>query len=372
MRERRPRRAPIPSCSARTPRVAVLGRALALGPAAARLAAARAAAASARRRSPTASPARCWPAAEAVDRAGCRSPDHPVFRQVAQGAHPDLTVLEPERDPRTGQPQGRDPGRRGARGDRSAAHDRGDGRLSRGRGRRRRRAESQCRQCAAEDARGAAAARGADPGQPAARRRSAATIRSRCAKLALAPLPDALVVEALARLAPELTPEQRARARAAGARQPRPRPRARGRRLARRSTGASPSALAAAPVDRLALHELARRARAARRAARLRGAADLLQELLAPASSRRGRGRLGPRAVRRTSRGARGALAAGRPLDRWAALWDKVAPAGGSGRRPEPRSRAGAAAHADAAGAGSGRGPSSPPPSASRSQHGRG
>ena len=31
----------------------------------------------------------------------CR-PDHPVFRQVARGAHPDLTVLEAERDPRTG------------------------------------------------------------------------------------------------------------------------------------------------------------------------------------------------------------------------------------------------------------------------------
>ena len=29
-------------------------------------------------------------------------PDHPVFRQVAQGVHPDLVVLEPERDPRTG------------------------------------------------------------------------------------------------------------------------------------------------------------------------------------------------------------------------------------------------------------------------------
>ena len=39
---------------------------------------------------------------EAVRAALDLAPEHPVFRQVAQGAHPDLTVLEPERDPKTG------------------------------------------------------------------------------------------------------------------------------------------------------------------------------------------------------------------------------------------------------------------------------
>ena len=38
----------------------------------------------------------------ALDQRLALAPDHPVFRQVARGAHPDLTVLEAERDPRTG------------------------------------------------------------------------------------------------------------------------------------------------------------------------------------------------------------------------------------------------------------------------------
>src|ERR671919_2502906 len=39
---------------------------------------------------------------DAIDARLSMPADHPVFRQVAQGAHPDLRVLEVERDPRTG------------------------------------------------------------------------------------------------------------------------------------------------------------------------------------------------------------------------------------------------------------------------------
>ena len=60
----------------------------------------------------------------------------------------------------------------------------------------------------------------------------AATIRSRCAKLRLSPLPDAVVADALARWMPDLKPEER-RAHAAGARQHRARRRHGRRRPAR-------------------------------------------------------------------------------------------------------------------------------------------
>ena len=48
---------------------------------------------------------------------------HPVFAQVAGGHHPDLFVIEAERDPKTGKVKPQMPGRSGARGDREAAYD---------------------------------------------------------------------------------------------------------------------------------------------------------------------------------------------------------------------------------------------------------
>jgi DNA polymerase III subunit delta' len=149
-----------------------------------------------------------------------------------------------------------------------------------------------------------------------------ATIRSRCAKLRLQPLADDVVAGALARWLPELEPERRkvltllARGSI-------------GRALAIAEGGQLDTyqrlaaAVAAAPIDRLALDELSSElARAADRGG-IAGTLMLVQELLARVIAA-GLGRLGP-PLFPDETGQLAKLAARRPLDRWATLWEKVA-----------------------------------------------
>jgi DNA polymerase-3 subunit delta' len=247
-------------------------------------------------------------------------PDHPVFRQVAQGAHPDLTVIEPERDPKTGRVKPEIPVaqvRAAARALHATAAMGGwrlvviDG------------AERLNRNAAN------ALLKSLEEPPPAAvlllishrPAQVAATIRSRCAKLALARLPDALVIERLARWAPELDAEQRSAVAL----------------LARGSLG---RALELAGEDWLPLYRrlveglvetagerpaLADLAVALARQAEQRGFAGplgIIQELLGRVVAR-GIGRLGP-ALFAAEPEALERLARSRPLDRWASLWEKV------------------------------------------------
>ncbi len=163
----------------------------------------------------------------------------------------------------------------------AALHDdRGDGRLAGGRGRRRRAAQSQCRQRAPEVARGAAAGGGPAPDQPSARRRSPRPSARAAPSCALARLPDALVTEAPGALAAGAGRRAARRARAARPRQPRPRAGHRRRAACLPSYRRLAPALGAAPGIGLALHELAG---ALARHAEQRGFAGplgLVQELL--------------------------------------------------------------------------------------------
>ena len=145
---------------------------------------------------------------EAIDGALGLRPDHPVFRQVAQGAHPDLTVIEPERDPKTGRVKSEIPVAQ-VRAATQALHVTpamggyrvvvidGAERLNRN-------AANALLKSLEEPP--AAAVLLLISHQPA---QLAATVRSRCAKLPLARLPDALVIDRLARFAPDLGSEQR-------------------------------------------------------------------------------------------------------------------------------------------------------------------
>ena len=258
---------------------------------------------------------------EAVDDRLSMPPDHPVFRQVALGTHPDLRLIEVERDPRTGRLRSEitvDTVRAATAALRVTA------------------AAGGARVAVIDGAetlnRNAANALLKTLEEPPAHaflilvsHRPAslpATIRSRCAKLRLQPVPDDLVADALARLAPELAPEQRhaltllARGSI-------------GRALALAADGQLDSyqrlaaALATEPIDRLVLDELSSElARAADRSG-IAATLTLLQELLARVIAA-GVGRLGsPLFPDETSQLAK--LAGGRPLDRWAALWEKVA-----------------------------------------------
>ena len=260
-----------------------------------------------------AGPAACGPAL-------ALAPDHPVFRQVAQGAHPDLTVIEPERDAKTGRLKAEIPVA-AVRAAGSALHATaamgghrvivvdGAERLNRNA------ANALLKSLEEPPAAAVIMLISARPSQVAA------TLRSRCAKLALARLTEAVVRDALARFAPELTGEQQ-RAIAVLARG------SLGRALELADADWLPlyqrlaQALDGAPGAGAALHELAA---ALARHAEQRGIAGplaLVQELL-------GRivavhcGRLGPPLFAAES-AALERLAAGRPLDRWAALWDKV------------------------------------------------
>jgi DNA polymerase III subunit delta' len=246
---------------------------------------------------------------------------HPVFRQVAQGTHPDLRVIEAERDPRTGRLRSEitvDTVRAASAALRVTA------------------ATGGCRVAVIDGAetlnRNAANALLKTLEEPPEQaflvlvsHRPAslpATIRSRCAKLRLQPLPEAVVAEALARLAPELAPEQR-QALTLLARG------SIGRALALAEGGQLDSyrrlaaALAAEPIDRLTLDELSSElARAADRSGILE-TLRLFQELLARVLAA-GLGRLGSPLFPDES-GRLAELAARRPLDRWATLWEKVA-----------------------------------------------
>jgi DNA polymerase III subunit delta' len=248
-------------------------------------------------------------------------PDHPVFRQVAQGTHPDLQVIEAERDPRTGWLRSEitvDSVRQATAALRVTA------------------AAGGCRVAVIDRAetlnRNAANALLKTLEEPPEQaflilvsHRPAslpATIRSRCAKLRLQPLPDGLVADALARLAPELRLEQRQALTL----------------LARGSIGRAlaiaegaqldsyqrlAAVLAAEPIDRLALDELSSElARAADRGG-VAGTLTLIQELLARVIAA-GLGRLGS-PLFPDEAGQLARLAARRPLDRWATLWEKVA-----------------------------------------------
>jgi DNA polymerase-3 subunit delta' len=248
------------------------------------------------------------------------APEHPVFRQVAQRAHPDLTVIEPERDPRTGRLKAEIPvgAVRTASSALHATAAMGGWRvvLVDGAERLNRNAANALLKSLEEPP--AAAVIILVSSRPA---QVAATLRSRCARLALARLPDALVIEGLARGAPALAAEQR-RAIAVLARG------SLGRALELAGEDWLPlyqrlaQALGGEPHDRLALHELAG---ALARHAEERGFAGplaMVQELLGRTVAA-ACGRLGP-PLFATEAGALERLAARRPLDRWAALWDKV------------------------------------------------
>jgi DNA polymerase-3 subunit delta' len=152
--------------------------------------------------------------------------------------------------------------------------------------------------------------------------RVAPTLRSRCAKLALTRLPDPEVEAVLARYAPDLPPaQQRALA-----------------QLARGSIGRAlelagddwlklyrrlATGLAAMPPDRLALQALAGELARYADARGFTGPLWLIQELL---------GRVIGAAIGRDAPAlfegepeALARLAAGRALDRWGSLWEKVA-----------------------------------------------
>jgi DNA polymerase-3 subunit delta' len=248
------------------------------------------------------------------------APDHPVFRQTAQGAHPDLTVIEPERDPKSGRVKAEIPigAVRAAGTALHATAAMGGWRvvLVDGAERLNRNAANALLKSLEEPP--AAAVILLVSSRPA---QVAATLRSRCAKLALARLPDACVLEGLARYAAEIDGEKR-RALAVLARG------SLGRALELADQDWLPlyqrlaQSLASDSDDGLALHELA--GALARQAEQrgMDGPLTLLQELLGRIVAT-GCGRLGV-PLFATEPAALERLAAGRPLDRWATLWDKV------------------------------------------------
>jgi DNA polymerase III subunit delta' len=247
-------------------------------------------------------------------------PDHPVFRQVAQGAHPDLTVIEAERDPKTGRVKSEIPVAlvRAATQALHATAAMGGYRVVviDGAERLNRNAANALLKSLEEPPAGAVLLLISH--RPA---QVAATIRSRCAKLPLARLPDALVIDRLARWSPGLAAEQRSAIAL----------------LARGSLGRAlelagedwlplyrrlAEGLDGAAADRPALPDLAA---ALARHAEQRGFAGplgLIQELLGRVVAR-GVGRLGP-ALFAAEPAALERLVERRSLDRWAALWEKI------------------------------------------------
>jgi DNA polymerase III subunit delta' len=258
---------------------------------------------------------------EALDARLSMPPEHPVFRQVARGVHPDLTVLEAERDPRTGRLRSEitvDVVRAataslqmtaGAGGYRVAIVD-GAEAMNRSA------ANALLKTLEEPPARSVLILVSHRPGS------LAATVRSRCAKLRLSPLPDEIVADALARWMPELNPEERqALTLLAHGSIGRVVAMAAGGQLA--SYQRLVTALAAAPVDHLVLDELSGELTRTADGASLTGALLLIQELLGRVIAA-GLGRLGP-ALFPDEASQLAGLAARRPLDRWATLWEKVA-----------------------------------------------
>jgi DNA polymerase-3 subunit delta' len=150
----------------------------------------------------------------------------------------------------------------------------------------------------------------------------AATIRSRCAKLRLAPLANADLERALIRLLPDLDAEDRSALTL----------------LARGSIGRALSmadggqlaayrrlvaTLAADPANRLALDELSTELGKLAERAGAAGPLTLIQELLGRLVGS-ALDRLGPAVFAEEAQALR-TLAPRRPLDRWAGLWEKVA-----------------------------------------------
>jgi DNA polymerase-3 subunit delta' len=247
------------------------------------------------------------------------APEHPVFRQVAQGAHPDLTVIEPERDPKTGRLKAEIPVA-AVRAASAALHSTaamggwrvvlidGAERLNRNA------ANALLKSLEEPPAEAAIILLSPRPAQVVA------TLRSRCAKLALARLPDELVSERLAHWAPELAAGQR-RAVAALARG------SLGRALELAGDDWLPlyqrlTECAGSPHGGLVWHEVS--GALARHAEQhgFAGPLAMIQELLGRVVAA-GCGRLGP-PLFASEADALQRLAGARPLDRWAALWDKV------------------------------------------------
>ena len=255
------------------------------------------------------------------DRRLTLAPTDPVFRQVAQGTHPNLTVIEIERDPRSGRQRSEitvDAVRSAtaslqmtaAAGGRRVALIDGAEALNRN-------AANALLKTLEEPPPGAVWLLVSH--RPGA---VVATIRSRCAKLRLRPLADATVERALAQIAPDLSEHERSGLTL----------------LARGSIGRAltmaeggqldayqrlAAALAADPIDDLALDGLSSELARATERGDTAGALALIQELIGRVIAT-GLERLGPELFVGEA-GMLRALAARRPLDRWARLWEKVA-----------------------------------------------
>jgi DNA polymerase-3 subunit delta' len=149
-----------------------------------------------------------------------------------------------------------------------------------------------------------------------------ATIRSRCAKLRLHPVTDDVVERATERMLPDLDQDERSALTvlARGSI---------GRAMTMAESGQLPAyrrlvaALAGDPVDDLVLDELSNElARVAERSGTM-GTLTLVQELIGRVVAA-GLDRLGAELFAGEAQSLQ-TLAARRPLDRWAGLWDKVA-----------------------------------------------
>jgi DNA polymerase-3 subunit delta' len=247
--------------------------------------------------------------------------EHPTFGQVARGTHPDLKVIEPERDPKSGKvkPEITVDAVRASCASLHSTAAAGGRRLVivDGADRLNRNAANALLKPLEEPPPGAVlilVTHRPDLVAP--------TLRSRCARLHLKRLPEPAIVEALARRAPELAAEaRRAIARAAGG------------SLGRAFEMADPqwlglyqrlaTCLGEDQTDLLALHGLAGELVRYAEPRNLAAAAALLQELMSRTvrlSLDRGEAPLfadEPGALRR--------LAGRRPLECWAGLWDKIA-----------------------------------------------
>jgi DNA polymerase-3 subunit delta' len=246
--------------------------------------------------------------------------DHSVFRLVAQGAHPDLRVIEPERDPKTGKVKPEIPVGT-VRAATASLHTTpamggyrvividGADQLNRNA------ANALLKSLEEPPARSVLILISARPA------RVVPTLRSRCAKLQLARLPDTVVAEALAEYRPDVGAEQRAA-------------------LARFARGSIGGALELAsgdwlvlyrrlvdclhgvPVDRLALQTIAEDLARHADTRSFSGTVALLQELLGRALAAATDRLEAP--LYDGEREALRALAGDRPLDRWPGLWDKI------------------------------------------------
>ena len=166
--------------------------------------------ASARRPWPIASPAACLPANAPATRSRL-DPASPVFRRIAAASHADLLTIEREWDEKKSRMRGEivvDDARAISA---FLPPDPGGGRLARRHHRRRRAPQPQRRQFRAEDAGGSRRPRpsSCSPVPPPAR--LLPTIRSRCRRLALAPLAPPDMALALAEYLPGLPPGERER-----------------------------------------------------------------------------------------------------------------------------------------------------------------